>query len=54
MTTYIIVLNFLILLLNFEMFANESTTASSSIKAYTDEEALACSLENPEECEACQ
>ena len=30
MTTYIIVLNFLILLLNFEMFANESTTASSS------------------------
>ena len=23
-------------------------------KTYTDEEALACSLENPESCEACQ
>jgi len=25
-----------------------------AVKAYTDEEALACSLENPEACEACQ
>ena len=24
------------------------------VKAYSDEEALACSLENPESCEACQ
>ena len=24
------------------------------VRAYTDEEALACSLENPEACEACQ
>lgn len=32
----------------------QTTTASSAIKVYTDEEALACSLENPEECEACQ
>ena len=26
----------------------------AEVKAYTDEEALICSLENPEECEACQ
>ncbi|MGB7068556.1 MAG: ribonucleoside-diphosphate reductase subunit alpha [Pyrinomonadaceae bacterium] len=28
--------------------------ASPDVKAYTDEEALVCSLENPEACEACQ
>jgi ribonucleoside-diphosphate reductase alpha chain len=28
--------------------------ASDEVKAYSDEEALACSLENPEACEACQ
>ena len=27
---------------------------SGSRRAYTDEEAVACSLENPESCEACQ
>jgi hypothetical protein len=26
----------------------------ADVKAYSDEEALACSLENPEACEACQ
>ncbi len=30
------------------------TTVSSKKKTYTDEETLACSLENPEACEACQ
>ena len=29
-------------------------TATEVEKVYTDEEALACSLENPENCEACQ
>jgi ribonucleoside-diphosphate reductase alpha chain len=28
--------------------------APDEVKAYSDEEALACSLENPEACEACQ
>ena len=32
--------------------AVENTTAE--VKAYSDEEALVCSLENPEACEACQ
>ena len=30
------------------------TTLTATEKVYTDEEALACSLENPEACEACQ
>ena len=30
------------------------TTVTNKKKTYTDEEALACSLENPEACEACQ
>lgn len=30
------------------------TTISTKKKVYTDEEALACSIENPEACEACQ
>jgi ribonucleoside-diphosphate reductase alpha chain len=30
------------------------TTTAAAVKEYTDEEAIACSLENPEECEACQ
>jgi ribonucleoside-diphosphate reductase alpha chain len=30
------------------------TTLTATEKVYTDEEALACSLENPEDCEACQ
>ena len=29
-------------------------TTTSQSKEYTDAEALACSLENPESCEACQ
>ncbi|MCJ8277692.1 MAG: ribonucleoside-diphosphate reductase subunit alpha, partial [Bdellovibrionales bacterium] len=34
---------------------NKTTISSSTAKkTYTDEEALACSLENPEACEACQ
>jgi len=32
----------------------QTTTAVDKAEAYTDEEAIACSLENPEECEACQ
>ena len=31
-----------------------SSEMSSSKKEYTDEEALLCSLENPESCDACQ
>ena len=31
-----------------------SPNGGESAKTYTDEEALACSLENPESCEACQ
>jgi ribonucleoside-diphosphate reductase alpha chain len=27
---------------------------TAEVKAYSDEEALVCSLENPEACEACQ
>ncbi|MFT4263265.1 MAG: ribonucleoside-diphosphate reductase subunit alpha [Nocardioides sp.] len=30
------------------------TAPAPGLKAYTDEEALACSLENPDACEACQ
>lgn len=30
-----------------------ATSSSTAKKTYTDEEALACSLENPESCEAC-
>ncbi len=30
------------------------TTVTNKKKTYTDEEALACSLENPEACDACQ
>ena len=29
-------------------------TASEPVRTFTDEEALACSLENPEACEACE
>ena len=32
----------------------QTTTVAVAEKEYTDEEALACSLENPESCEACQ
>ena len=35
-----------------QVAAAEEKTAD--VKAYTDEEALICSLENPEACEACQ
>jgi len=31
-----------------------TTGASTPAKEYTDAEALACSLENPESCDACQ
>ena len=31
-----------------------ATAASTPAKEYTDAEALACSLENPESCDACQ
>ena len=34
--------------------ATRIARATGSSKKYTDEEALACSLENPEYCEACQ
>ena len=30
------------------------TTTQPAIQVYSDEDAVACSLENPEECEACQ
>jgi ribonucleoside-diphosphate reductase alpha chain len=30
------------------------TTTATVEKTFTDAEALACSLENPEDCEACQ
>jgi len=33
--------------------ANEKV-AEPEVIAYSDEEALVCSLENPESCEACQ
>ena len=32
----------------------ESPAPAAEPKTYTEEEALACSLENPEACEACQ
>jgi len=31
-----------------------STINEPDVRAYSDEEALVCSLENPEGCEACQ
>jgi ribonucleoside-diphosphate reductase alpha chain len=39
-----------------QVSAGETVTDASSpdVKAYSDEEALVCSLENPEACEACQ
>ncbi|MFZ1701888.1 MAG: ribonucleoside-diphosphate reductase subunit alpha [Pyrinomonadaceae bacterium] len=37
-----------------QVSAGESTAAVEPKKVYTDEEALICSLENPEGCEACQ
>jgi ribonucleoside-diphosphate reductase alpha chain len=39
-----------------QVSAGETATvaATPDVKAYTDEEALLCSLENPEACEACQ
>ncbi len=37
-----------------EAAAPAATAAASSAKIFSDEEALACSLENPESCEACQ
>jgi ribonucleoside-diphosphate reductase alpha chain len=33
---------------------NATSAASEPVKKYSDEEALVCSLENPEACEACQ
>jgi ribonucleoside-diphosphate reductase alpha chain len=35
-----------------QVSANE--TANADVRAYSDEESLVCSLENPESCEACQ
>ncbi len=32
----------------------QTTTSAEAAREYTDEEAIACSLENPESCEACQ
>jgi len=32
----------------------KTTVGAAPAKAYTDAEALACSLENPQMCEACQ
>jgi len=38
-----------------QVSAGETAAAATpDVKAYTDEEALVCSLENPESCEACQ
>ncbi|MFN7931594.1 MAG: hypothetical protein U0Y68_27420, partial [Blastocatellia bacterium] len=34
--------------------ASVPVEASAPKKTYTDQEALVCSLENPEACEACQ
>ncbi|MEO0336730.1 MAG: ribonucleoside-diphosphate reductase subunit alpha, partial [Pseudomonadota bacterium] len=34
--------------------SSSTATTTTTKKDYTDEEALACSLENPEACEACQ
>jgi ribonucleoside-diphosphate reductase alpha chain len=31
-----------------------SDNSNADVKAYSDQEALVCSLENPEACEACQ
>jgi ribonucleoside-diphosphate reductase alpha chain len=37
-----------------QVAAGETAAAAEPTKQYTDAEALACSLENPEACEACQ
>lgn len=37
-----------------EIAKTSGTNSDSSTKTFTEEEALACSLENPEACEACQ
>lgn len=37
-----------------EGVGSPSSSKGSSVREYTDEEALVCSLENPEACEACQ
>ena len=38
-----------------QVSAGETFAATTpDVKAYSDEEALVCSLENPEACEACQ
>jgi ribonucleoside-diphosphate reductase alpha chain len=37
-----------------QVAAGDAVTAAEPKKTYTDEEALVCSLENPEACEACQ
>jgi ribonucleoside-diphosphate reductase alpha chain len=37
-----------------QVAAGDAVTAAEPMKTYTDEEALVCSLENPEACEACQ
>ncbi len=37
-----------------QVSASETSAAAEPKKQYTDAEALACSLENPEACEACQ
>jgi len=37
-----------------EQKAAETVPAGNEVQAYSDAEALACSLENPEACEACQ
>lgn len=37
-----------------EQKAAETVPSGNEVQAYSDDEALACSLENPEACEACQ
>jgi ribonucleoside-diphosphate reductase alpha chain len=37
-----------------QVSATETTKAEPDVRAYSDQEALVCSLENPEACEACQ
>ncbi len=37
-----------------QVSAENSSTATEPVKTYSDAEALVCSLENPEACEACQ
>jgi hypothetical protein len=40
--------------IDFEAAMEAVAPSATSEREYTDEEKLACSLENPEYCEACQ